>query len=482
MKVPIDLEPLFPDRASAEALGRQLVRRLRMAIESGFFPPASRLLPSRELAARLGVSRNTVTGALDQLVAEGYLESRVGAGTYVAAAASIAHDGRPSRSAGGDAGAGAFAAIAARLAATGSSYGPLRNGSPDLSAFPLRVWQRLERKNLTAASHLGYGNAVGEAELRAAISRHIAQFRGVVAEPEQIMVVEGTQGALHLIAFALTRPGDSIAIEDPCYQEARALFEAHGLGLRGVRVDEQGMQTDSLPCKCALAYVTPSHQFPLGGAMPVARRGELLEWARRNDAYVVEDDYDSEFAAHPLPSLQSLDRGDRVIYVGTFSKTLAPGVRVGYAVVPRRLVPAFSFARAVCGRGLAPSMQQTIADFVTGGHFSRYIRRMGAVCARRRAVLLDALGADMPPGFAVGPAQTGLHIALLGPPDFDDVRLANSLPEGYRVLPLSLLCVERTDCRGLLLGYSDGSDERVAAAAAQLTAAIRAQLSAAPLR
>jgi GntR family transcriptional regulator / MocR family aminotransferase len=477
MKVPIDLEPLFPDRASAEALGAQLIRRLRAAIESGFFPPASRLLPSRELAARLGVSRNTVTGALDQLVAEGYLESRVGAGTYVAAAVGAARAETSSRPVQSDAGAGAFAAIAARLDAVGSSYGALRNGSPDLSSFPLRVWQRLERKNLTAAARLGYGDAVGAAELRTAISRHIAQFRGVVAEPEQIIVVEGTQGALHLVAFALTRPGDAIAIEDPCYQDARALFEAHRLALRAVRVDEQGMQTHDLPRGCRLAYVTPSHQFPLGGAMPVARRGELLAWARRTDTYIVEDDYDSEFAAHPLPALQSLDRGDRVIYVGTFSKTLAPGVRVGYAVVPRRLVPAFSFARSVSGRGLAPSVQQTIADFVTAGHFSRYIRRMGAVCARRRAVLLDALGAGMPHGFAVGPAQTGLHVALLGPPDFDDVRLANGLPDGNRVLPISLLCIERSDCRGLVVGYSDSNDERVAAAATQLTAAIRAQIA-----
>jgi GntR family transcriptional regulator / MocR family aminotransferase len=469
MEEPISLEPLFPDRSSGEPLGTQLVRRLRTAIKSGFFAAGSRLLPSRELAKRLGISRNTVTSAFEQLIAEGYLQALVGAGTFVT---ETLHEARgrpaaPSRLL--PTSARTLVAIKERLNAVGSSFGPLRVGAPDLSTFPLGTWQRLVRKNLANVDrYLDYGQPFGLFALREAISRHIAQFRGVVADPDQIVVVEGAQAALNLIAFVVTQCGQHIAIEDPCYQLARTIFAVHGLVLHGVAVDRDGIRTAELPRDASLAYVTPSHQFPLGGAMPLARRTELLEWAQRVDAYIVEDDYDSEFDARPLPALQSLDRDERVIYVGTLSKTLAPGLRTGYVVVPRHLAQAFRFSRVVTSNGTSAHLQGAVADFIAQGHFSRHIRRMSTIYERRRQLLVEALIKKLPHGFSIGPAQTGLHVAITGPSNFDDVRAANTMPKPHRVLPISLLCLERTDCRGLLVGFSAGSDDEVSRAAAML--------------
>jgi GntR family transcriptional regulator/MocR family aminotransferase len=474
MREPIDLEALFPDRASGEPLGSQLVRRLRRAIESGFFPPATRLLPSRELATRLGIARNTVTSAFDQLVAEGYLESRVGDGTYVTETFRPARGRTPVAVRPLAARARAIAVLKRDLDALGTSEGPLRIGAPDLREFPVRTWQRLSRKHVAgAAEHLDYGRSSGVGALRAAISRHIAQYRGVVADPEQITIVEGAQAALHLIALVLAEPGDTVAIEDPCYGLARAAFTARGLRLHGVRVDDDGMRTSELPAAATCAYVTPSHQFPLGGALPLARRIELLGWARHGNAYIIEDDYDSEFDARPLPALQSLDRTERVIYVGTFSKTLAPGLRLGYVVAPPHLADLFRFARAVASLGASAQQQATLADFIAQGHFSRHIRRMAAIYQRRRNILVNALSDGLPPGFRIGPAQTGLHVAVTAPSGFDDVAAANALPRGHRALPISLLCVSRTDCRGLACGFSSAPDDALRRAAAALVATLQ---------
>jgi GntR family transcriptional regulator / MocR family aminotransferase len=471
VRVPIDLEPLFPDRNSGEPLRSQLVRRFRNAIESGFFPAASRLLPSRELAGRLGVSRNTLTSALDQLVAEGYLEARIGSGTFVtktlyeARARSVTTKRPLPRS------PGKLAEVKTKLDRVGSSFGPLRVGAPDLSLFPIQVWRRIERENLALVdAHFDYGEPAGLLALREAISRHIAQFRGVVADPQQIVVVEGAQGALHLAAFVLLGSGDRVAIEDPCYQLARAIFAAHGCILRGISVDDSGIRTDELPPEIALAYVTPTHQFPLGGSLPLARRTQLLDWARKNGSYIVEDDYDSEFDSHPLPALQSLDRDERVIYIGTFSKTLAPGLRLGYVVAPPHLAEMFRFTRELTSLGGSTHLQATLASFITRGHFSRHVRRMAKIYERRRRVLVSELGKRLPPGCRIGPAQTGLHLTVHGPADFDDVRTANSMPDGHRVLPVSALCVDRTDCRGLAMGFSAGRDDTIANAARALAA------------
>lgn len=474
MREPINLEPLFPDRTSSEALAAQLVRRLRVAIESGFFPRASRLLPSRELARRLGLSRNTVTDALDQLVAEGYLEARVGAGTFVTSTMRATHAPVSPRSRALPKNPARLASVKVALEAVGSSAGPLRNGCPALASFPMRTWQRLARKHLAApdAATLDYGDASGLLALRAAIARHVAQFRGVVADPSRVIVVEGAQGAMQLAAFVLAQRGDRVAIEDPCYQNARAILVANGLTLEAVAVDDDGMRTSELPKEAALAYVTPSHQFPLGGTLPLARRGQLLEWARRVDAYVIEDDYDSEYDAHPIPALQSLDRDERVIYVGTFSKTLAPGMRLGYLVVPDHLAESFRFARELFSLGSSAALQAMLAEFIDGGHFSRHIRRTSKLYDRRRAILVDVLSRTLPRGFALGPTLKGLHVAVTAPRSFDDVAFASSMTNGERVLPISQMCVKRTDRHGLLLGFGSDNDAALARSAKNLAAAL----------
>ncbi len=477
MMEPIGLEPLFPDRDSPEPLGRQFVRRLRHAIENGIFKPQSRLLPSRELALRLGLSRNTVTSAIEQLIAEGYLESRVGSGTFVAATIvkrsppPLVIPERIPES------AERYLAVRPLIARYGTRFGPLRTGIPDLAGFPFGTWARLKRRTIAELdAHLDYGEVSGNSALREAIAAHVQQFRGITTDPDNVIVVEGTLAALRLAADVLMNEGDAVLIEDPGYPLAQAIFVTRNMRLVPVNVDADGLQTRSAPA-ARLAYVTPSHQFPLGAALTVERRHQLLDWAVDRDAYIIEDDYDSEFAygAKPLPALQSLDRFGRVIYVGSFSKTLAPGLRLGYLIVPAHLAEAFRIARLVTTLGGTRYVQATLADFVAEGHFARHVRRMTRSYAERRRALLQVLEAGLPtPRFRVGFGNVGLHVAVLAAdPDFDDAAVTAALrPAGIHVEPLSSMCVARTDCRGFMVGYSAAPAGDIERAALALVRAI----------
>jgi GntR family transcriptional regulator/MocR family aminotransferase len=469
MKEPVPLEPLFPDRGSGENLAVQLARRLRDAIERGMIRSGTRLLGSRQLAKRLGLGRNTVTLAFEVLVAEGYLDARGGAGTFVAAANAQRPTGKVYTVRPPPARARKTESLRAYFdAATGA--GPLRPGMPDPSGFPTAAWKRCARRALVVYDReLGYGAASGLRALQEAITTHVRQFRGIAAQPEQVIVVEGAQAAVHLAALVLSSPGDRVAIEDPCYALARAAFELYGLKAHAVPVDSQGIDPGRLPRKARLAFVTPTHQFPLGGTLPVARRLELLSWAKSADAYVLEDDYDSEFTTRtrPLAALQSLDSDERVLYIGSFSKTLAPAVRLGYLIVPPHLAGAFRVARASSSLGVSLHLQATVADFMDRGHFARHIRRLNAIYERRREILVRALSARLRRPFRLGPAQTGLHVALIGDRSLEDKRLA-LMPDGQRLVSLSQLCVKRTDCRGFLLGFANGTDADIERAAVQL--------------
>jgi len=467
MREPLKLEPLFPDRSTGEPLAVQLVRRLREAIESGSFAAGTKMLGSRQLAKRLGLGRNTVALAFEQLTAEGYLEARSGSGTFVAATGLARRQLEPAGEIGAFEGAQRFAGLRAHFK-TAAGEGALRPGMPALALFPVSAWRRATRRALDEMRDLGYGHASGLRELRDAIAVHVRQFRGISARPEQIIVVEGAQAAMHLANLVLTRAGDTIAIEDPAYALARAAFEGDGLHLHPLRVDHDGAQTDALPAHARLAFVTPTHQFPLGGTLPLARRLELLAWAKRRDAYILEDDYDSEFTARarPLPALQSLDRDERVIYIGSFSKTLAPGIRTGYVIAPPHLASAFRTARANTSLGVSLQTQAALAIFLREGHFARHIRRMNAVYERRRAMLARAL-VPLDGTFTCGPMQVGLHMALVAKEPFDDRAVARALA-GQRLVALSSLCIERTDCCGFVLGFTNGSDAEVEAAAHSL--------------
>jgi GntR family transcriptional regulator / MocR family aminotransferase len=469
MEEPLYLEPLFPDRADGEHLVVKLTRSLRQAIETGVLPLGTRLLGTRQLARRLGLGRNTVALAFEQLVAEGYLESRTGSGTFVAAAAQkpVEHGrmrcyAQPARAQHTD--------VLRAYIEMSTGSGPLRPGMPDLAMFPKHAWARCARKALSVYDgDLGYARAAGLRSLQDAIAGHLRQFRGVSVRPEQVIVVEGAQAALHLIASVLARAGDAIVLEDPCYALARAAFEAYDLRFRPVPVDDEGLRVDALPSDARLAFVTPTHQYPLGGALTIARRNALLQWAVEHDAYVIEDDYDSEFTSkmRPLPPLQCLDRAERVVYVGSFSKTLAPAVRVGYVVAPPHLSKAFTVARAVGGLGVGIHLQATLAEFIARGHFARHIRRANVAYDRRRAILMEALRPAQPLGFRLGPALTGLHVAFHARRGFDDIGMAQAIP-GQRLVALSRLCIRRRDCHGFLLGFTYGSDDDIAAAATAL--------------
>jgi GntR family transcriptional regulator/MocR family aminotransferase len=466
MEEPVWLEPLFPDRTSGENLAVQLARRLRDAIEKGVLRTGTRVLGTRLLAKRLGLGRNTVTLAFEQLTAEGYFETRSGAGTFVAAS-EMKRPARPRATA-------RTQPMQARRMESLRMYfdvatgrGPLRPGMPDLSKFPSASWKRSSRKALEIyGSDLGYGPAAGLRSLREAIAAHVGQFRGVTTQAENVVVVEGAQAAIHLAAFVLAPPGARIVVEDPCYALARAAFEAFGLQLHPVAVDDDGIRVDALPRDASLAFVTPTHQFPLGGTLPVSRRMALLAWARETNAYVIEDDYDSEFTSktRPLPALQSLDRDERVVYVGSFSKTLAPVLRLGFIIAPPHLAKAFRAARASAALGVAVALQATVSDFIVRGHFARHIRKMNAVYERRRSILADAMTPYLGSAFRLGPMQTGLHVAVTGRRDFDDVG-ASEAPGEQRLVALSRLCVARRDCRGFVLGFTNGSDDAIRRAA-----------------
>jgi len=481
MKEPIGLEPLFPDRDSDEPLGRQFVRRLRLAIENGLFKPSSRLLPSRELALRLGLSRNTVTSAIEQLIAEGYLESRVGSGTFIVGEIvrrPIFEETAPRTL---PAGAERFLAVRPLLERYGMTSGPLRAGIPDLAQFPHATWARITRRKLAELSnYLEYGESTGNRELRKAIVQHVQQFRGITTEPHCVIVLEGTQAAMCLAMDVLLADGDSALIEDPGYPLARATFETRKIRLVPVDVDNDGMKIELAPA-ASLAYVSPSHQFPLAAALSVERRHLLLEWARKHDAYIVEDDYDSEFAFNgkPLPALQSLDRYGRVIYVGSFSKTLAPALRLGYIIAPQQLAEAFSVARLLATLGATRYVQATLADFLSEGHFARHVRRMTRSYWERRRALIGVLNEGLPKDrFTLSFGNTGLHIAVVAAPDFDDVAVTKALSEeGIFVEPLSSFCVARRDCRGFALGYSAAPTADIVHAARALVRAVAKALT-----
>jgi GntR family transcriptional regulator / MocR family aminotransferase len=393
------------DRAGA------LYRALREAVRAGRLVEGDRLPASRALAGDLGISRTTVATVYERLVAEGVLEARVGSGTFVAAVAEAA----PRCAAG---------AVRPRpgwrwspVPVSGDAPVPaydFRVGIPDASLFPFDTWRRL----LAAESRLGghapgsYAGPGGLPRLREAIARSVAYGRGVAADPEEVVVTHGTQQALDLVARVLVEPGDVVAVEDPGYAPARDLFASHGARVVPVRVDEEGLVVDELPAGARLVYTTPSHQFPLGVRLSMARREALLAFAARHDAAVVEDDYDSElrFSERPLEPLHALDTVGRVIYVGTFSKSLLPSLRTGYLVAPPTLLDALLAAKQLTDGFGSPQSQAALARFLEEGLLARHVRRAAKVYAERRALVLDAL-AGLP--VEVVASSAGLHLTAL---------------------------------------------------------------------
>jgi GntR family transcriptional regulator / MocR family aminotransferase len=466
---------VFPDRSSDVALHRQLAAHLRDAILTGELTGGTRLHASRMMAQQLGVSRNTVTQAIDQLVAEGYLETRLGAGTYVAS-------GLPLRARGERGGADAPAHVserARRLLATpppvdpdaGSVPALFRPGVPDVSLFPDGAWRRIAHRWLDGPLTRGYGDPCGYRPLREAIAAHLRQTRGVTLGADNVVIVEGTRAALAAIAEMLVDPGDAVAVEDPGYGAMRDAVAAAGGVVVPVPLDAEGFDIARAPRSARFAYVTPSHQYPTGVVMGLRRRLDLLAWARAADAYVVEDDYDAEFRydGAPLPALQGLDDA-RVLYVGTFSKTLAPGLRVAWVVVPDALLAAMRAARRVTSAGPSFPLQAALAALVGEGHFALHVRRASARYRERRDALVDALRTRLAGAVRVEGAATGLHIAALF--DGDDVAVSAAAAERGVVAPaLSRYAAAPGGPTGLVLGFATGEAPSIARAVDRLAEA-----------
>jgi GntR family transcriptional regulator/MocR family aminotransferase len=462
---------------------------LRAGILQGRISPGTRLPSTRDLAQTLRVGRNTVAAAFEQLVAEGYLESRVGDGTYVSPALPDAllqvHAQRsPTRRAKGSLPLQVSerhrAIVTTPMGGSADEHAPraFRTGIPALDAFPYGVWSRLvaQRWRNPTPDLFTYGDAAGYGPLRQAVADYLRAARGVHCSAEQVLITAGSQHALDLIAHVLLDPGDPVWIEDPGYRGARAALLGAGATLIPVPLDEEGLSVGAGVAACAQArmvYVTPSHQYPTGVTMSVARRLALLEWAHRANAWILEDDYDSEYRyhGHPLAALQGLDGAgseNRVLYTGTFSKVLYPGLRLGYLVAPTALVEPFTQALYLAHRYLSVFDQAVLTDFINAGHFARHIRRMRGLYARRQARLIAAINAELADYMTVNPAPAGLHLAGWLRPGLDDQQVAQlAAAQGVEVAPISGYTLAPPTRHGLVLGYAMLDD-------AQITAGVQA--------
>jgi GntR family transcriptional regulator/MocR family aminotransferase len=462
-------------REGGGPLYRRVYLALKAKIRAGGLGPATRVPSTRALARDLSVSRNTVMLAYEQLAAEGYLVSRHRGATSVAGVAPGRPASTPARPA--TERPAAVSAYARRLTARldiGPSRPPgprptlrydFRYGRPAMDEFPREIWRRLLGAHARRASSeaLGYGSPAGHAPLRAALSEYLGRARGVVSDPERLVVVNGTQQALDLIARVLLDPGDGAVVEEPHYPGATIPFEAVGARLLRVPVDASGLDPAKLPPAAErprLAYVTPCHQFPSGVIMPLERRLALLQWASRVGAWVVEDDYVSEFRyeGRPLEALQSLDRDERAIYMGSFSKTLFPALRVGYLVLPRALVGPFLAAKWVAAdRFSAPLYQEALAELITSGQFERYLRRAGARNAGRRRALIAALGERFGGRVEVAGENTGVHLVVWlndVPPRELGALIGRAARAGVGIYPVAPYYAEPPRRAGLLFGYA----------------------------
>ena len=458
--------------------GRRVYRLIRSQLADGTLALGAQVPSTRSVAAELGVSRTTVTAAYEQLAAEGFIATSVGRVARVMAVPAVPAD--PPVSARRRAPArplSAYARRVSRFAAPQATTSPpidFRYGPLAGTDFPLQAWRKACQAALaTPATRLEYIEPEGDLGLRTALQGYLRRARGIACSADRIVVVHGSQQAIDLCARLLLDPGDAYVFEEPGYLMARCCFDATGARAVPVPVDAHGIDTDQLPDDPAvrLAYVTPSHQFPLGGVLPVGRRQQLLQWARRRRAWIVEDDYDGEFryGQRPIDALQVLDGDHCVIYVGTVSKALSPQLRLGYLVLPPALVPVFRHAKRQTDRHAPVLDQRVLATLIDNGGYERHVRRMRREHEARRAALLMAIAAHLPAGCEVAGAAAGLHVVLWlhALHNRDERRLVEAaLAQGVGVYPVSPLYARAANARrrpaGLVVGYASLSTAQIA--------------------
>lgn len=483
----IDLPALGALDRAAGSLGRQLAQTLREAIRRGELRPGEALPSTRMLAQSLSLARGTVVEAFEQLVAEGFLEARPGAGTRVAAAIEARRETTPApRKAARKSApaplptpAAAFARVAQQFSAL--PHVPFAISVPLGATVPGEAWRRLgnrlRARGLGAPA--GYGDPQGALPLRQAIADYVRRSRSVRCEAQQVIVTSGTQQGLYLCCQVLLGAGERAWVENPAYSGITSILQ-HGAGKAAVRVpvDEEGVDVAAgmrLAPDARAAFVTPSHQYPLGMPMSMARRDALLEWARAAGAWIVEDDYDSElrYAGHPFPSLQGLDP-QRVVYLGTFSKVLYPSLRLGYLIAPPELVPAFTGARVLMDRSPPGADQHVLAAFMEEGHLDRHIRRVRGVYAEHRRQLMHTLTRLLPPELAwLQPSDQGMHLLLWLNAGLDDMEVArNAAAAGVAVRAVSPMFADGSARPGLVLGFGGFSGEQMEKAARKLAQVI----------
>ena len=457
---------------------RRVYETIRRAITEQVLPSGSRLPSTRSLAEDLSVSRNTILAAFDQLIDEGYVVAKTGSGTFVCykqtellfnhkentsngvrAAQPQNTDGNIGLSKRGQ---------AASESITDHEVQPFTPGEDDYSRFPIAMWRRLLNKHWRALNPalLDSSHEGGYLPLRQAIADYLRVSRAVNLTVDQVLITSGTQQSIDLCARLLTDANDCAWVENPCYWAARRVLEVNGLQLHPVSVDNEGMapSTKDFRVKPRLIYTTPSHQYPKGMVMSYGRRHLLLDYAQNCNAWIIEDDYDSEFRfeGRPISSLQGMDQHGRVLYLGTFSKVMYPGIRLGYMVIPPQLVNSFKSGLYELQRPGQVMIQAALADFIEEGHFASHIRRLRQTYGERRRLLQTALAPISNVGARLSMVDSGLHLVVEFDADVDDVKIAAQAAENcLRVYPLSSYCIGDASEKGLIIGYAYAATENI---------------------
>lgn len=479
------------NRTSAIPLYRQLYLQIRKQILNGRLQGGVRLPSTRTLSNELGLSRITLLNAFDQLIAEGFLASRTGAGTYVATEWENRGGEPPAQQ------------TPPRLSELSQSMLSLRSGHfrgisysdwdpatptsflPSHStyeAFPQAIWRRLMNRHLLKPTKamLGYGELQGLQALRTAIAEYVFDARGIDCSAEQVVIVSGAQQAFNLLGMLLLNPQDSVWMEDPGHIAARIALQAQGAQVTALRIDQQGIDVEQGLRECPearLVFCTPSRQHPLGVTLSYARRQALIEWAAQQQSWIIEDDCDSEFrySGRLLPALYAMDQAARVIYVGTFSKVLFPSLRLGYVILPQALVEPFCTLRAVMDRSPPTLLQATTADFMAQGHFLGHIRRMRGLYKARQHALIAQLDKHIGDFFRITPVDAGMHLIAWLPVELSDTDIARQLAQhGIHTYPLSDYSIAHALPPALLIGFAGTPESQAPERVEALAGALRA--------